>query len=365
MRIKTWLAIMAAAGLTPSGAWAQAARAPASPPAANDDQHLRNGPPVIDALSGRLPELRLGGRAGAAPVKTDLSYQLFMRRYLTGRSDTGINGSLLNVEGDNAVITGPHFANYLTVQGTITGGGRSGSTPVAQGGRQALFGLLVQKAPTAEANGNRNYVAGAFSTTTYTGDGGTSLRGDGGTRGAYFGINPLVVLKSGASNVFNASAGEINIAAEVGSSVHYKSGLQIAALPSDKVQGADFDAMLALSNQAGAVGWKDGILFGAMNGTHPIDPKGHLLRSSGPGLASFSISAQGVVKTSNLAGAGTRPVLATADGTLTAGAAPQARGPAPSSASSPCAASSITFDKNYVYVCVAENTWRRAPLATW
>lgn len=37
----------------------------------------------------------------------------------------------------------------------------------------------------------------------------------------------------------------------------------------------------------------------------------------------------------------------------------------PTTATSGGAAGDIRFDSNYVYVCIATNTWRRAPLASW
>lgn len=34
-------------------------------------------------------------------------------------------------------------------------------------------------------------------------------------------------------------------------------------------------------------------------------------------------------------------------------------------ASDPCIAGTETWDANFIYVCVAKNTWKRAPLASW
>jgi len=38
---------------------------------------------------------------------------------------------------------------------------------------------------------------------------------------------------------------------------------------------------------------------------------------------------------------------------------------APAHASDPCVAGTETWDSNFIYVCVAKNTWMRAPLASW
>ena len=36
---------------------------------------------------------------------------------------------------------------------------------------------------------------------------------------------------------------------------------------------------------------------------------------------------------------------------------------APRHASDPCVAGTETWDSNFIYICVAKNTWKRAPLA--
>jgi hypothetical protein len=38
---------------------------------------------------------------------------------------------------------------------------------------------------------------------------------------------------------------------------------------------------------------------------------------------------------------------------------------APAHASDPCIAGTETWDTNFIYVCIAKNTWKRAPLASW
>ncbi|MBA4319800.1 MAG: hypothetical protein C0412_15480, partial [Flavobacterium sp.] len=38
---------------------------------------------------------------------------------------------------------------------------------------------------------------------------------------------------------------------------------------------------------------------------------------------------------------------------------------APASATAPGTVGEIRFDADYMYVCVATNTWKRSPLATW
>ena len=38
---------------------------------------------------------------------------------------------------------------------------------------------------------------------------------------------------------------------------------------------------------------------------------------------------------------------------------------APAHANDPCITGTETWDANFIYVCVAKNTWKRAPLASW
>ena len=40
-------------------------------------------------------------------------------------------------------------------------------------------------------------------------------------------------------------------------------------------------------------------------------------------------------------------------------------GTAPASATATGTAGDIRYDADYIYICTATNTWKRAPLATW
>ncbi|WP_144426415.1 hypothetical protein [Methylobacterium sp. ARG-1] len=348
----------------PTFTGAQSALPRAQPPTANDNflEGAQNtyvplisptfrGTTSAQALSVNGPVV-FGGPAGAAPTMTGLGYQFHARRYATGTVSTGVNLSLLNVEGDNAVVTGAHFLNVLAVQNAAFGG------PDVQGGRQAVQASVNQTAVTSARNVNRNYVgiyAGAYSS---SGDGGSDL--EAGAKGAYFGINPVCILNAGAINTLNCSAAEVNVAVKSGASTNYKSGVQIVQLPFDKVQGKRTDAALSISNQPGAVGWNDGILFGSQNGKYPIVPNGYLLRSSGPGVANVTITALGVIQTSNLAGTGNRPIFAGPTGTLVL--TPPA---VPASSTTDCTVGQQASDANYAYFCVATNRWKRAALSTF
>jgi len=250
----------------------------------------------------------MGGPDGQAPTLAGTGYQIYARRYATGTASNGVNLSLLNVEGDTATVTGQNFLNVFAVQNSF-----GGST--VQGGRQGIQASVNQTAATNSSNGNRNYVGIYGAATSSSGDGGTDLTT--GAKGAYFGMNPLCILNAGATNTLNCSAAEVNIAVKSGASTNYKSGIQIAQLPFDAVQGSSTDAAISISNQTGAVGWKNGILFGPQNVQAPLSGSGYILQSYGPGMGTVAITALGVIQTSNLAGTGTRALYADTAGTLT------------------------------------------------
>ena len=126
------------------------------------------GTTSVQALSVNGP-VALGGPPGTAPTMTGLGYQFHARRYATGRVSTGVNLSLLNVEGDSATVTGANFLNVLTVQNAAFGGSN------VQGGRQAIQASVNQTAATSASNTNRNYVGIYAGSSSTSGDGGMDL----------------------------------------------------------------------------------------------------------------------------------------------------------------------------------------------
>jgi len=67
----------------------------------------------------------------------------------------------------------------------------------------------------------------------------------------------------------------------------------------------------------------------------------------------------------DVAGAIKSTLTITATGAISGSALNITSSYTPSSATSTGAAGQITWDSNYVYVCTAANTWRRASLSTW
>lgn len=145
-----------------------------------------------------------------------------------------------------------------------------------RGGRHGLEVTAVLNSASHASNPDRNYVGAAFTGLANSADGG----GSGTEQGAFFGINAQAAAFSGATFLANISAAEFNTSAQTGSSVRYKSIIQLCGRDDDVVQGSTYDCMLALSNQTTAVKWEDGILIGNMNGQFPIDTSGSILRAT-------------------------------------------------------------------------------------
>jgi len=147
----------------------------------------------------------------------------------------------------------------------------------AKGGRHGIESTLILNQATSPSNFDRNYVGVQGVATAYVNDNGTALS----PQGAVFGFSALGVLTDGATHYLNVTGGEVNVSAKTGTSVFYKCGLQIAAMPDDIVKGSDFDASLSLSNQLGAIGFDYGVMFSAANGAHPVSTTGTLIGTKG------------------------------------------------------------------------------------
>lgn len=133
----------------------------------------------------------------------------------------------------------------------------------ARGGRIGVLGEAYQQfGATNSANVNRNYVGTVGQGVSDTGDGGTNLTTD--ARGAFFGLNGLGMLRTGATNVYEVTGVELNTYMQTGTSSRFVFGATIAGFNS--VRGSAADAALEIGGgDAGGgfthVGWKHGILF--------------------------------------------------------------------------------------------------------
>jgi hypothetical protein len=210
----------------------------------------------------------------------------------------GTEGSITAGEYGNMAIYGPHaptsvgpgfnynkisvndaYPSYGVVAGKVDAlnvlmyvGGAN-----AKGGRHGIESTLILNQATSPTNFDRNYVGIQGVAVAYVSDNGTAPS----PQGAVFGFSALGVLATAATNYLNLTGGEVNVGARTGTSVSYKSGLQICAMPDDAVKGSVYDVLLSLSNQSGAIGWDYGLMFSAANGAHPVSTTGTLIGTNG------------------------------------------------------------------------------------
>ena len=153
-----------------------------------------------------------------------------------------------------------------------------------------------------------------------------------GTTGFLIGVDVLAPSITGGT--VNETLG-VHVAAQSGATANY--GLAIDG----KYSGADDFAVLV--NSTTARSFFGVIDFGAK-----------------AGIADVGISR--LAPGSIAVGDGT---AGNASGTLTAGSIVEPTSYTPASSSSEGVTGQIAWDANYVYVCIAPNTWRRAALSTW
>lgn len=203
---------------------------------------------------------------------------------------TSLPGSTFTGAGAAALdLTQIAYYQYNVVEGTAAGGAFQSVQSIAHtyggsgmsGGRTSILVNASLAAASSPSNPNRNYVAGAFQMNCVANDNGTNPTTAGTAAGAGFGINAVCILSSTATAWLNASCGEFNIACQAGSSVYYRSGIQICELASSAVQGSIYDGALSISRQTGGIGWQNCILFSNANGSHPTTPSGQLIATQG------------------------------------------------------------------------------------
>lgn len=185
-------------------------------------------------------------------------------------------------EGDT--VTGAAFRDVIRINHSYGGA-------AMQGGRCSFEVQGGLTSTSSASNSNRNYVSGNFQVNISANDTGTSAGSNLTAAGAAFGIGVNCVLFSGATAFLNASAAEFNIACQTGSSVYYRSMIQLAELATSAIQGQGFDIMLSLSNQGG-VGFQTGIGFSNANNTHPVTATGTLIQTLGAATVSGGINLQ-------------------------------------------------------------------------
>lgn len=199
--------------------------------------------------------------AGVKTFTTNLNSTTSTNQNDSGGFGTQYSFSKINIT-DSADV-GTDFQNGFAVIQAF-------NSASVKGGRVAgLFNLTA--GTTNAANSNLNNVG--LQSNIYT-------AGDANHSGttSYYSFGAIASQTAGATN--NITGLEINVVLS-GGTTNYKSGLQIASGGADAVQGT-VDAAISVSAIAGgSVGWKNGLLFSAVNGQQPMGSSGVLIATSG------------------------------------------------------------------------------------
>jgi len=171
-------------------------------------------------------------------------------------------------EGANVIGAPPVFTYGLDV-GLVTGG--ANSTGAKQAG---LFYLY--KASASNPATPRDHVALGATGLVQAGDGGTGT-GIGNSKGTMFATSFQVIARSGATNLFEVSGGEVDCSINTGASASYRFCWNIVS--GGQVAGAVIDAGLVFG--AAGLPFNNGILFADANGIAPISATGCAICSSG------------------------------------------------------------------------------------
>jgi hypothetical protein len=192
----------------------------------------------------------------------------------TGTSTSGDGGwfHLFNITSDN-INAGGNFVDGLAV-------GHNYGGSAAQGGRQAIAGQLFFNSATSSSNSNRNYVGVLAETVASAADGGSS----GTPQGAFFGLNAVAEVGATTTYALNVTAAEFDVSCATGSSVKYKTGIQVVSVSTDGVHGSSVDAAIVVTAEPGAAGFGVGLQFNAMSGATPIINNGTLIQVEGTGV---------------------------------------------------------------------------------
>lgn len=307
-----------------------------------------------DGATPTFSRVSLMGNYGYAGVSSETNSKLYSDTFITGstsRDASAMAGPYRILVSDQVDADGG--LDYLTVKAGV--GGPNTGTATTGGVRQGMVVVVSQNGywktgeyPDvigAQIAGWGNYFSGAETAVNYT-----------DFKGSVFGFNPTANLTKSGSKWALVNGMELNVQVHAGVEVASKYGMTIIGTSLDAVRGTFDDAALAISNQGTALTtWAKGLQFGSHAGQWPFDDDSTIISSKatavGP-LVGQPLLAQYGVDFSNLTittgGAGVVMPLIT-----------------PSAANAPGKAGSIVWDANYIYVCVATDTWKRAAIETW
>lgn len=287
-----------------TSAWAQNPTCPTRPSSDNSNACASTAF-VQNAVGGHVPLAHTHIFVGnASNISTDFGTLATFSDVgtLSLTPTTGLNSALTITQTGTgtAPVTAPFILGNFAYNGIMITDGVNGSAT------SSVVGGLIVQINTAGATASGFHGAGIFNANvngvvptdgSFGGVQGVSslaqsLYPMGGTgtgvstaKGAIYGFGVLAIAYGpggtwpGATNIFNITGGEINVKIAPGASAYYKSGIQIASLSDDAVQGTAYDIGLSISAQSGSVGWKTGIGFNKANGGFPVSSGGALIET--------------------------------------------------------------------------------------
>jgi hypothetical protein len=208
------------------------------------------------------------------------------------KSNLNINPSNIVYSGTSNSSNDPFFLTE-TVSGTCSPApcslNRMNITATLDASAGSATGLTINMgAGTASFKGNAAGFTASFNLTSTSGNTAgqsysaitgldTASASDNGTgltaitsAGQFQAFNFIATALNGATNLYQVTAGELDVNMRTGSSAYSKVGMAIVELATDAVQGAVEDTALLIANSTGAVGWKNAILFGSDHGAWPF-----------------------------------------------------------------------------------------------
>lgn len=261
----------------------------------------------------------------SAPVYIDAPVIASVVGANVGSHTTGILGGVFATFGTGSTITGSYtwtgnqtFTGLIAATQTFTSAQRglnltqiTSGTSVVQVALNAITvtdsaslsglqvaALQVQIGSTATANSGQSTaiygVATLLATTTHPwvgvgvtayaqssfNAGGTSAAASGTSQGQAIAFNGVTRLDGAATAYFNASVAEFNTSIVAGTSVYYKSGIQIAHNAPDAVRGTAYDAAISIGSlSTSVVGWGVGLLFSRAHGVQPFTATSTLIKA--------------------------------------------------------------------------------------
>lgn len=282
-------------------------------------------------------------------------------------TSSGAQGPSNASEWINATISGTATdafsspANALITTETIndTGAGSVDGLLVDHSfGGSNIFGgrtgakIRLQQTATTSNTAAQSYVGLSVASWGEANDTGTL----GSPVGSIFGGNIQCIL-NGNATFFNRCAGaEIDVTVAAGANVANKLGLEIVQATADAVAGTSADIGLSIANHSGAPGWTCGFCIGTSDAVFSVSSAGTIIGCWGhaqtaPGTSSCGTALNGIDWSGVTFAAGGAPIVLPL---IT-----------PASSSTTCKAGSIEWDANFVYICTATNTFKRATLATF